>query len=258
MSYIELEERNKTAIIRFNREKSFNAMNGALIVEFAQKVRLIEQTDFRTIILTGRGPAFSAGGDVISMMETARSERGKFFNRLTFSLHEAILDIAKSGKIWIAAVNGVAAGAGVSVALACDMTVASEDAKFILSYEKIGLTPDGGTTFFLTHLLGFKKALEIVLKDPVIDVHEALRLNIISQYFKNDRLLDGALSIAESINEKSQDAMIASKRLIREPYLDSLKEQLNRESRSIAKLSETENAEIGMKAFIEKKFPRFK
>jgi len=258
LNCIETERQGKTAIVRFSREKSYNAMNGELITEFAQTVGLIEESDARTVILTGKGKAFSAGGDVTSMRNVAQSDRGEFFNILTTPLHEAIAGIVKSEKIWIAAVNGIAAGAGVSTALACDITVASKDTKFILSYEKIGLSPDGGATFFLNQLLGFKKAIEIIIMDPAIDAEEALRLNIINQCFEPEHLIEEALKIAKQINEKSFDAVSASKKLVRAPYFEALKAQLDREAKSIAKMAQTQNAEIGINAFMEKRPPKFR
>ncbi len=258
MKLMELERHGKTVILRFNREKSYNAMNGELITQFNESVIEIEEMACKTVILTGKGSAFSAGGDVKSMLEVKQNKREVFFKKLTTPLHNAILGIAKSKKIWIAAVNGIAAGAGVSAALGCDLTVASNSAEFILSYEKIGLTPDGGSTFFLSEALGSKKTLEILLTDPLIDSAEALRLNLIYKIFNDSNLIYEALNIAQAINSRSYDAMSASKKLIRESYYERLKTQLDREAESISRLSGTDNAAIGMSAFINKEKALFK
>jgi len=131
MKLLELERLDETIVLRFNREKSYNAMNGELITQFNQAVIEIEKMDCKTVILTGKGTAFSAGGDVKTMLKVKQNQRAAFFKILTTPLHNAILNIVQSKKIWIAAVNGIAAGAGVSAALSCDLTVASENAKFI-------------------------------------------------------------------------------------------------------------------------------
>ncbi len=258
MKLLELERLDETIVLRFNREKSYNAMNGELITQFNQAVIEIEKMDCKTVILTGKGTAFSAGGDVKTMLKVKQNQRAAFFKILTTPLHNAILNIVQSKKIWIAAVNGIAAGAGVSAALSCDLTVASENAKFILSYEKIGLTPDGGSTFFLNEALGSKKALEILLTDPLIDSAEALKLNLIYKRFGDSSLISETLNLAQTINNKSYDAMLASKMLIRKPYYEKLKIQLEREAESISRLSGTDNASIGMNAFANKEKALFK
>ncbi|HZY30190.1 MAG TPA: enoyl-CoA hydratase/isomerase family protein, partial [Candidatus Methylomirabilis sp.] len=161
------------ATITMNRPDRYNALSLRMIEEFLEVISACEENpEIRAVILTGAGTAFCAGGDVKEFVDRLEAI-SQHLRRLLTSFHGAISRMNRMSKPVIAAVNGVAAGAGMSLAMACDLAVAAESARFIMAYSKIGATPDGSSTYFLPRLVGLRRALELTYTNRALTAREA-------------------------------------------------------------------------------------
>src|SRR5512140_1589133 len=197
MSEVVLVERNGgVATIRMNRPDRMNAYNPEMAEALLSAVSDVSvDPSVRCVVLTGEGRAFSAGGDV-EFFATLRAEgHGKFLD-LAIRLHALIASLRRAPKPAIAAVNGVAAGAGFSMALACDVAVATASARFTLGYQNIGLSPDGGMTFFLARALGAQRAMEMTLFSRVLPPARAAEWGLVQEIFPDAELAAGVDALA--------------------------------------------------------------
>ena len=210
----------------------------------------------RCIVLTGNGKAFSAGGDV-EFMATFREEgHGKFLD-LAIRLHMLIASLRKAPKPVIAAVNGVAAGAGFSMALACDIAVATSSARFTLGYQNIGLSPDGGMTFFLARALGTQRAMEMTLFSKVLSAEQAAAWGLVQQVIPDADFAAQTAAIAEGLAVGPTQAYARAKELYNRALSQPLETQLEEERQSIARSATTHDFREGVRAFLEKRPARF-
>jgi 2-(1,2-epoxy-1,2-dihydrophenyl)acetyl-CoA isomerase len=210
----------------------------------------------RAVILTAEGRMFCAGGDVGGF---ARSENpGELLRAITTGLHAAIQRFQRMDAPLIAAINGVAAGAGMSIAASADFVLAAESAKFTMAYTGIGLSPDGSSTFFLPRLLGPLKAKELMIRNPVLTAGDAFRLGLVTQVVPDAELMNAARSLAAELARGPTRAYGAVKRLVAESFGNSLDAQLEMETRAIADLAnQSEDARAGIAAFVAKQKPAF-
>ena len=179
---IQLEIRGSVAVITLNRPESLNALNTQVGQEFQAAVNEIRRSGARAVVLTGAGRAFCAGGDLREMQKIAERD-GRveaFFDEPLRMLNECILLIRNTPLPFIAAVNGAASGGGCNLALACDIVIAGEGARFNQAFIKIGLVPDCGGTFILPRLVGWKRATELLMTGDVVDVRSALQMGMIN------------------------------------------------------------------------------
>jgi len=193
MSYetIQLEMRGAVGIITLNRPNSLNALTTELGRDFQAAVAEVQERGARAIVLTGAGRAFCAGGDLREMQRMAASE-GKveaFFDEPLSLLNECILLIRRTPVPFIAAVNGAASGGGCNLALACDLVIAAESARFNQAFIKIGLVPDCGGTFILPRLVGWKRASELMMTGDVVTAGNALVLGMINSVVPDQEFL---------------------------------------------------------------------
>lgn len=162
------------ADVAFNRPASANAINLDLAREFSDAIRTCaEDPAIRAVVLRGEGKLFCAGGDLRDFGARAPAELPGYLERVTHFLHRAVATFAHMSSPIIAAVHGSAAGAGFSIACACDFVVAAESAKFTMAYTRAGLTPDGSATYFLPRIVGQRKALELAISNPILSADEA-------------------------------------------------------------------------------------
>ncbi|HEU4949786.1 MAG TPA: enoyl-CoA hydratase-related protein, partial [Candidatus Deferrimicrobiaceae bacterium] len=178
---VQVERKRGVATVRMNRPDRLNAYNpemGQALLSAVSEASI--DPSIRCVVLTGEGKAFSAGGDVEFMATFREKGHGKFLD-LTIRLHALISSLRKAPKPVIAAVNGVAAGAGFSMALACDVAVAAVSGRFTLGYQNIGLSPDGGMTFFLARALGTQRAMEMTLFSKVLSAEEAAAWGLVQR-----------------------------------------------------------------------------
>jgi len=210
----------------------------------------------RAVILTAEGRMFCAGGDVGGF---AKAENpGELLRAITTALHAAIQRFQRMDAPLIVAVNGMAAGAGMSIAASGDFVLAADSAKFTMAYTGIGLSPDGSSTFFLPRLLGPLKAKELMLRNPVLSAAEAHELGLVSQVVANAELMDAARQLAAELARGPTRAYGAVKRLVADSFGNTLDTQLELETRAIADLANTtQDARAGIAAFVAKQKPGF-
>ncbi len=210
----------------------------------------------RAVILTAEGRMFCAGGDVGGF---AKAENpGELLRAITTGLHAAIQRFQRMDAPLIVAVNGVAAGAGMSIAASGDFVLAADSAKFTMAYTGIGLSPDGSSTFFLPRLLGPLKAKELMLRNPVLSAAEALELGLVTRVVADAELMDAARELAAELARGPTRAYGAVKRLVADSFGNTLDTQLELETRAIADLANTTaDARAGIAAFVAKQKPGF-
>ncbi|TQR18344.1 enoyl-CoA hydratase/isomerase family protein [Psychrobacillus soli] len=222
------------------------------LTNFFTSVR--DNDEVKVIILTGEGKAFSAGGD-LSALKTVGAVSGR---RRLQAGHEMIHSILNLEKPVIAAVNGIAAGAGVSLALACDYILATHSTLFIQSFVKVGLIPDLGSIYFLPRLIGRHRALELMFSGEKLSSVEAHKMGIINRIVPDDLLLNEAHSIASSWAEGPATAMGLTKKLINRSILAEINETFELEGFAQGMCFESDDFKEGVNAFFEKRKPQFK
>jgi 2-(1,2-epoxy-1,2-dihydrophenyl)acetyl-CoA isomerase len=255
-----LNKENGLATLTLNRPDKFNAMTTDM---WRQIPRLIEEVrnddSLKVLIITGTGKAFCAGSDAgritsrITGQEIAKTQK-----ELTAPIGAEVLCLAKLQKPTIAAINGVAAGAGVSIALACDIRLASEQARFVLAWVKMGLIPDGGATYFLARLLGPSKTLELAFTGNSIDAVEAERIGLVNKVVPHNDLMTMAKELATTIAEGPPIAIELMKKGVYRALLHDLESQLDFESFAQGVCRQTEDHKEGVQAFMQKRKPEFK
>jgi 2-(1,2-epoxy-1,2-dihydrophenyl)acetyl-CoA isomerase len=265
MEKIVFSHEDHVAIISMNRSESYNALDMEFAAKFADALdRCATDPGIRAIVVTGNGKAFCAGGDLrdvalgsdeyASHEPKAAAER---MRELATGLNRLILGIRRSDKPVIAAINGVAAGAGFSIAMACDLRIAAESAKFKQAYTSGGMTPDGGWTLFVPMQVGYARTMELLLLDEGISAQKALALGIVNEICPGEELLSRALEWGHKIASGSAHAFAASKKLIGKTCFPDLEAALDRECRSITEAVLGTDGQEGIASFLEKRPPNF-
>ena len=256
-----LEIDGEIGTLTLDRPDAFNAMSpqmiGELTVAFAW---LADRAPLRALIITGAGKAFCAGGDVNWFRKGVESEDFDLpsdVRRGAEVLHQAIVDLRRVPYPVIAAVNGPAAGAGFSLALACDTRIASEAAFFACAYGRIGASPDGGMTYFLPRVVGPSRALEIMLEDPNMSAADALSERLVHEVVPAEELMDRARAVAEKWGAKAPHYVRMAKLLCGQSIENSLTEHLQVERHGIADSMATEDLRSGVQAFFSGEEPQF-
>ena len=252
------EVREHVAWITFNRPDALNAINLQATQEFCDLVkRISSDQSVRAVVLTGKGErAFCAGGDVA---ELAASGDGieNLIREMTGVLHVGISRLAWLRAPVIGAINGVAAGAGLSFAACCDLAIAAEHAKFTSAYTHIGLTPDGSSTWFLTRLLGRRRVMDLYMNNRVLSAQEALEWGLVNRVVPAADLMSEVTKLASQLAKGPTSAYGGIKRLVNMAHNDTLESQMARETRVIAQMSRTKDAREGISAFVAKRKPQF-
>jgi 2-(1,2-epoxy-1,2-dihydrophenyl)acetyl-CoA isomerase len=248
------------ATMTFNRPEVFNAMNSELIHAFAEITnRLKTLADIRVLIVRGAGKAFLAGGDV-GMFHARKDDPtlAADVKPLGDALHAGIINLRELPFPVVAEIQGACAGAGVSVALACDFAIASEKAMFNTAYTKIGLSPDGGSTWFLPRMVGMKKAAELIMLAENIDAKTALELGLVNRVVAQDALRTEVDALAARLAKGATTAFANTKRLLNQSFTTPIQTHLDDEIALFAKASQTNDFKEGVTAFVEKRAPEFK
>lgn len=252
------EVEQKVATITLNRPEVLNAVNGEMMEEIRQALEEARYDDgVSALMVTGAGHAFSAGGDVKTMPERlkmAPAERREGIRR-SGRMVEAF---RQTEKPIIAAVNGATVGAGCSIAMACDMRLASEKAKFGLVFVKRGLHPDMGGSFFLPRIVGTGRACEMIFTGKIIDAQEADRIGLINRMIPPDELMGEARELAREIANGPAVAINMSKVAIYKGLETDLEAALDYEAFAQSVCSTTEDAKEGVQSFLERRDPVFK
>ena len=260
MSYetIEFEMQGSVARVTLNRPEAFNALSLTMSKELCDlSIKLSEDDAVRCVVITGSGDAaFCAGGDVPSFSQQLENLPA-YVKEMTTYLHMAISRFAWMRAPVIAAVNGVAAGAGLSLCACTDLAVAIESASFTSAYTKIGLSPDGSSTYFLPRLIGTRRTAELYLTNRVLSAQEALDWGLINQVAPADQFRTEVDQLVSKITKGATLAHGAVKKLLMMSLNDSLESQMERETRSIATLGGTADGRAGIQAFVNKEKPAF-
>lgn len=257
MSSIQLKIENNIAYISLNRPEVFNSFNREMALQLQDVLDNCETNEeVRAIVLTGNGKAFCAGQD---LKEVTSPELNPGFKKiLEEHYNPIILKIRHIEKPIIAAVNGVAAGAGANIALACDVVLAHEKASFIQAFSLIGLIPDSGGTFFLPRLIGFQKASALAMLGDKISAEEAEKLGMIYKVIPEEQFGEDIQKIAVKLAQMPTKALGLIKQLFNQSLTNTLKSQLNLESKLQIEAAQTDDYAEGVSSFIEKRKPIFK
>lgn len=257
MPSIELQIENGVAKITFNRPETFNSFNREMALLLQKTLdECSVNSEVRAIILTGNGKAFCAGQD---LKEVTSPELNPGFRKILEEHYNPIIErIRAIEKPIIAAVNGVAAGAGANIALACDIVVASETASFIQAFSKIGLIPDSAGTFFLPRLIGFQKASALMMLGDKVSAKDAEQLGMLYKVFSVETFHEEVNALGIQLAQMPTKALGLTKRLLNQSLTHNLKEQLAMESDLQIEAAESEDYAEGVNAFIEKRKPVFK
>jgi len=260
MSYetIRLGHADGVATITLNRPDAFNAMSLTLGRElFSAVLEVDEDPAVRCVVLTGAGRAFCGGGDVKAFAENL-PRIGVFVKELTTYVHGAVSRLVRAPKPVITAINGVAAGGGLSLALSGDLVVAAESARFTMAYSRIAATPDGSSSYWLPRLVGLRRAIELFYTNRVLTAREALEWGLVSRVVADAELADQVATLARELAQGPTLALGRGKRLFHAATTESLETQMELESQCIAASGHTEDFAEGVRAFVEKRPPAFK
>ncbi|CAI8925625.1 putative ring 1,2-epoxyphenylacetyl-CoA isomerase (oxepin-CoA forming) [Brevibacillus sp. IT-7CA2] len=243
------------AVVTLNRPDKFNAFTAVMNKEITDALKQAQKdADVRCIVLTGAGRAFNAGQDLSDVSGGGDVDYGGF---LRDRYNPMILQFQKTEKPIIAAVNGVAAGAGMSVALACDIRLASEKASFVNAFVNIGLVPDSGGCYFLPRIVGIGKALELAMTGEKVSAEEALRIGLVNQVYSAESFMEDALAYARKLASLPTKGIGLIKRTMYKGLEMGLEETLEYEAFAQEAAGSTADHKEGVTAFMEKRAPRF-
>ena len=257
---VRIEDSGGVRVVTLNRPDVYNAFDEVMRRDLLAALRDAEDSsDVRVVVLTGAGKAFAAGADLRSLMGFyEKGERPDFRRVLAEEYHPILKAIRGMGKPVIAAVNGVAAGAGMSLVLACDYKIASEEASFTTAFIKIGLIPDTGMCFFLPRVVGLTKALELALLSERINARQAMEIGLVNEVVPAGELMNRAREVALKMAELPPLGIAYTKRAINESLHLDLEKALELEAELQQMAGSTEDHLEGVKAFVEKRKPVFK
>jgi 2-(1,2-epoxy-1,2-dihydrophenyl)acetyl-CoA isomerase len=256
-----IEEREGSVVtLRLNYPERLNALSKTMTAELIEALgRQGSDEDVRAIVVTGQGRAFCAGADLGALKEPyLAGERPNLSPILEDGYNRLIPLLADAPKPVIAAINGVAAGAGVSVALACDLRIASESAFLSLAFVRIGLIPDSGATYFLPRLVGTGRALELAMLSDRIDPATAKEMGLVNRVVPDQDLVAEAQTLAAKLAEMPTRAMALTKRMFREAGGLTLAQTLDREAEVQDEAAATDDHIEGVLAFLQKRQPTFR
>jgi len=244
--------------ITLHRPDAFNALNLALAKELLQAViEASEDRAVRAVVLTGAGKAFCGGGDVKDFLQDL-PRIGALLKELTTYIHGAVSRLVRAPKPVVSAVNGVAAGGGLALALAGDLVVAAESARLTMAYSRIGATPDGSSSYWLPRLVGVRRAVELFYTNRVLTAPEALEWGLVSRVVPDAELSQTVGRLARELADGPTLALGRGKLLFHGSTTESLETQMERESQAIAESGHTDDFAEGIRAFVEKRPPVFR
>ena len=255
---IRFDIRDNVAYITLNRPEAANSLNQEMGNDLMRAaIQCSEDPVVRAVVITGVGSVFCSGGDLNEF--ASQGERlPSSLKELTTGFHAAISRLRRMDAPVIAAVNGPAAGAGLSLACASDIVIAAESARFVMAYTRSGLTPDGSSTYFLPRIVGLKRALELTLTNRLLSAKEALEWGIVTRVVPDAELLTQTHALAVQLAAGATKALGAAKRLLETGCTETLETQMEHESQAIAAIAHTTDAMEGIAAFLAKRAAEFK
>jgi 2-(1,2-epoxy-1,2-dihydrophenyl)acetyl-CoA isomerase len=257
-SQILYEVTDRVGVITLNRPEVMNAFGGAMREDLLTLLQQAEESkNVRCVVITGAGKAFCAGGDIASMAEMQDKNDGSVIPQRMKIGSQVVNLIRTMAKPVIAAINGAAAGAGINLALACDMRFAAESARFSESFVKIALVPDWGGTYLLTQLVGTAKAMELMMTGDRIDAAEAFRVGILNRVIPDDTFREEVMTFARQLASGPANALAHIKRATYIGATGTLTDALQYEVQAQETLFLADDAREGMRAFLEKRAAKF-
>lgn len=246
------------ATVVMNRPESFNAFDFSLGDDLVGAFEVcMKDNDIRVVVLTGAGKAFNSGGDLKAAGEFIATDPSEPFRQLTKRLNRLITDIRRCSKPVIAAINGSVGGAGISIAAACDLRIASAKAKFRQAYTSAGLVPDGAWTLIVPLLIGFGRASELIFLDPVFDARKALELGLVNKVVEESEFENTVNQWALKLAAGPTRSFALAKELLNNALLTFLERQLELERQGIVAAAGSQDYLEGSEAFFAKRLPVF-
>ncbi len=241
--------------LTLNRPDAANGINAEMARELAAAAAACDDPTVKVVVITGAGRFFSAGGDLNDF--ASAPHRGRHLKAVADDLHRAISTLARCDAVVITAVNGAAAGAGFSLAVLGDLTLAAESASFTMAYTRVGLTPDGSATYLLPRLVGMARAKELMLTNRRLSAQEALQWGLVTEVVADDALATRADELATAMLATSGGANGGVKALLHDSFGNGLEAQMEAEGRLIAQRAESADGREGVDAFLAKRTPDF-
>ena len=255
MSFILSELKDKVMVITLNRADKFNSFNREMALQLQKALdEAAADTNVRAIVLTGSGKAFCAGQDLSEAIDA----NGPGISKIVEEHYNPIVKRLRAiEKPIIAAVNGVAAGAGANIALSCDVVLATASASFIQAFSKIGLVPDSGGTFFLPRLIGFQRASALMITGDKVTAADAQQMGMIYKALADETFMEEVMKLAESLSNMPTRAIGMTKKLLNESVFNTHDKQLGLEGKLQVEAAATKDYNEGVNAFLEKRKPIF-
>lgn len=245
------EQTGPVARIVLNRPDAANGMNDTMTAELADVAARCDTPGIKAVVLTGAGRFFCAGGDLKAF--AAAPERGRFIKGVADDLHRAVSTFARMDAVLVTAVNGAAAGAGFSLAVAGDLVLAAESASFTMAYTRVGLSPDGSASYHLPRLVGLRRAQELMLTNRKLSATQAAEWGLVTDVVPDAELDGRATALAEQLAGGSAPSHGAVKTLLLASSTNGLDEQMDLESRLIAERADSVDGREGVDAFLAKR-----
>jgi 2-(1,2-epoxy-1,2-dihydrophenyl)acetyl-CoA isomerase len=254
---IRLRIEHDVAWLRLARPEHGNALDGSMAAELVQATRLLEgQPQLSCVVLAGEGTHFCLGGDLLAF----RAESGdlpKYVRGLLTDLHQVIDSLVRMRPITIAAVNGTAAGAGLSLVCAADLAISAESARYTLAYTRVGLSPDGGSTWLLPRVIGTRRAREMAYTNRLLNATEALEWGLVNRVVADDDLDSEIESTLRQIAAASMHAQLSARALLCESDHNRLETQMELEGHTIVDAARHPDSQEGIGALLDKRTPTF-
>lgn len=252
---IKIEQRDGICLITLNRPKVYNSFNKPMAMALQQTLdACAKDKNVRAIVLKGEGKAFCAGQDLAEVTDPEGPELktivGEHYNPI-------ISRIRSIEKPVIAAVNGVAAGAGANIALACDIVFAKKSASFIQAFSKIGLIPDSGGTYFLPRIIGFQKAMALMMTGDKVSAEDAEEMKMIYKAINDEDFDETVMTFAEKLSKMPTRALGLTKKAVNSSYNNTMQQQLDLEENLQNEAGQTDDFSEGVQAFLDKRTPKF-
>jgi 2-(1,2-epoxy-1,2-dihydrophenyl)acetyl-CoA isomerase len=252
---ITFEQAGAITRITLNRPDAANGMNDTMTRELADAASRCDTDATKVVVLTGSGRFFCAGGDLKSF--AVAPSRGRFIKGVADDLHRAISTFARMDAVLITSINGVAAGAGFSIAVTGDLVLAAESASFTMAYTKAGLSPDGSSSYYLPRLIGIRKTQELMLTNRTLSAADASLWGLVTEVVPDAELAARTDELASQMVRTSRQSNGAVKTLLLSTFKNSVEEQMELEGRLIAAAAESPDGTEGVDAFMEKRKAEF-
>nr|WP_223700814.1 enoyl-CoA hydratase [Sutcliffiella deserti] len=252
MGTIKVMKQGEVTVVELNRPESLNAMNVEMLNSLAEELQEIAKSEAKVVVLKGSGNAFSAGGDIKTMLQ---SEEGNF-DEVMDTIATIITTLYTMPKVTISAIHGAAAGLGLSVALASDIVIAHSSAKLAMNFIKIGLVPDGGGHFFMEKRLGEVKAKQMIWEGKTVSAQTALEMGLVDRVVE-DNVEEAIMKRVSAILQSPLQAMLETKEIYTKTSLSRLQQILELEKNAQQRMRKSADHQEGIQAFLEKRMPVF-